>query len=93
MLAACRLAGLSALGAHYAGVKWRAMRPRTEKLLIASSAMADDLSPRMAAVSCDQGREPPGFSRSSLFASPLTLLKQRRNLKLSRPLQFAKVGE
>ena len=23
---ACRLAGLSALGAHYAGVKWRAMR-------------------------------------------------------------------
>ena len=26
MLVACRLAGLSALGAHYAGVKWRAMR-------------------------------------------------------------------
>jgi hypothetical protein len=25
MLVACRLAGLSALGAHYAGVKWRAM--------------------------------------------------------------------
>ena len=24
MLVACRLAGLSALGAHYAGVKWRA---------------------------------------------------------------------
>jgi hypothetical protein len=24
MLAACRPAGLSALGAHYAGVKWRA---------------------------------------------------------------------
>ena len=24
MLIACRLAGLSALGAHYAGVKWRA---------------------------------------------------------------------
>ena len=28
MLVACRLAGLSALGAHYAGVKWRAMRTR-----------------------------------------------------------------
>jgi hypothetical protein len=26
MLVACQLAGLSALGAHYAGVKWRAMR-------------------------------------------------------------------
>ena len=26
MLVACRLAGLSALGAHYAGVKWRAIR-------------------------------------------------------------------
>ena len=25
MLIACRLAGLSALGAHYAGVKWRAI--------------------------------------------------------------------
>ena len=26
MLVACRLAGLSALGLHYAGVRWRAMR-------------------------------------------------------------------
>ena len=26
MLVACRLAGLSALGTHYAGVKWRATR-------------------------------------------------------------------
>jgi hypothetical protein len=26
MLVACRLAGLSELSAHYAGVKWRAMR-------------------------------------------------------------------
>jgi hypothetical protein len=25
MLVGCRLPGLSALGAHYAGVKWRAM--------------------------------------------------------------------
>jgi hypothetical protein len=28
MLVACRLADRSALGAHYAGVKWRAMRGR-----------------------------------------------------------------
>jgi hypothetical protein len=28
MLVAYRLAGLSALGAHYAGVKWRAMRDK-----------------------------------------------------------------
>ena len=28
MLVACRLAGPSALGAHYAGVKWRAIRGR-----------------------------------------------------------------
>ena len=28
MLVACRLAGLSALDAHYAGVKWRAMRDK-----------------------------------------------------------------
>ena len=28
MLVACRLAGLSALGAHYADVKWRAMRDK-----------------------------------------------------------------
>jgi hypothetical protein len=30
MLVACRLAGLSALGAHYAGVKWRTMRGRRD---------------------------------------------------------------
>jgi hypothetical protein len=28
MLVDCRLAGLSGLGAHYAGVKWRAMRDK-----------------------------------------------------------------
>ena len=28
MLVACRLAGLSALGAYYAGVKWHAIRGR-----------------------------------------------------------------
>ena len=33
MLVACRLAGLSALGAHYAGVKWRAMRGRVASLV------------------------------------------------------------
>ena len=33
MLVACRLVGLSALGAHYAGVRWRAIRGRTQPLL------------------------------------------------------------
>ena len=34
MLVACRLAGLSALGAHYAGVKWRAMRAGVRRQVI-----------------------------------------------------------
>jgi hypothetical protein len=32
MLVAYRLAGLSALGAHYGGVKWRAIRATTRPL-------------------------------------------------------------
>ena len=31
LLVACRLAGLSALGAHYAGVKWRAQYEATQR--------------------------------------------------------------
>ena len=40
MLVACRLAGLSALGAHYAGVKWRAQCDATAETPSADTVAA-----------------------------------------------------
>jgi hypothetical protein len=42
MLVACRLAGLSALGAQYAGVKWRAMRGEVTQCLVTSAGILAD---------------------------------------------------
>jgi hypothetical protein len=45
MLVAYRLAGLSALGAHYAGVKWRVMRGFHNMPLRPLPRHAPDVSP------------------------------------------------
>ena len=64
MLVACRLAGLSALGAHYAGVNLRAQRRPTPALLRSVSAPScPHRSRRMAGISsvlagADKGDRP-----------------------------------
>jgi hypothetical protein len=56
MLVACRLAGLSALGAHYAGVKWRAMRGEVRQCLGRRSGTAVDSRPLLAQALAGSGR-------------------------------------
>ena len=71
MLVACRLAGLSALGAHYAGVKWRAMRGRRRLLRWGVRAMADTLSSTPSRLRADHRRESgsaPGFRTCGTLA-------------------------
>ena len=85
MPVACRLAGLSALGAHYAGVKWRAMRgghdvPRFFWTL--RSGHAWSRTSRQNRLHCwaspTRVMETPGIFPDSSLAASLTVRPQER---------------
>jgi hypothetical protein len=66
MLVACRLAGLSALGEHNAGVKWRATPGRRSRSSRPSWAMADIVSSCIGGLLArrdGKGRRIPGSER------------------------------
>ena len=62
MLVACRLAGLSALGAHYAGVKLRAMRADAINYAASSRVMPRNHTP--------PANQTGGVSSNILSAAP-----------------------
>jgi hypothetical protein len=81
MLVACQLAGLSALGAHYAGVKWRATRDKRLRPSFRGSAARD----REGGLKGRGGHAAGlGGSRAGCAARPLRWCKKEGNGRLRR---------